>query len=90
MMQCSGFCGCSQSWEFGHGDLESWCCDYLEWGELIKKKQTNKKEATVWIKAGKKRIKGLKGKEVLGMQMEGIFPLSATLPVGKGEKKKRF
>lgn len=49
----------------------------------------NKKEATVWIKAGKKRIKGLKGKEVLGMQMEGIFPLPAALPVGKGGEKKR-
>lgn len=51
-------------------------------------KKPNKKEATVWIKAGKKRIKGLKGKEVLGMQMEGIFPLSATVPVGKGGKNR--
>lgn len=53
-------------------------------------KKPNKKEATVWIKAEKKRIKGLKGKEVLGMQMEGIFPLSATLPVEKMGGKKRF
>lgn len=44
----------------------------------------------MWIKAEKKRIKGLKGKEVLGMQMEGIFPLSATLPVEKMGKKKDF
>jgi len=63
-------------------------CDYLEWGELIKKKKIqNKKETTVWIKAGRKRIKRLEGKEVQRMQMEGIFPLSGIPPSGKREKK---
>lgn len=66
-------------------DTVSWCwfCDYLEWGGINKNKTPNKKEATMWINAGRKRIKRLKGKEVRRMQMEGIFPLSAILPLEK-------
>lgn len=43
----------------------------------------------MWIKAGRKRIKRLKGKEVQRMQMEGIFPLSAIVPSEKGGAKKK-
>lgn len=42
----------------------------------------------MWIKARSKRIKRLKGKEVQRMQMEGIFPLSAILPLENGGKKR--
>lgn len=80
----------------GRMDTGLWCLGIgfvIIWrrGGINKKKtnkKTNKKEATMWIKAGRRRIKRLKGKEVQRMQMEGIFPLSAILPSEKGERKR--
>lgn len=42
----------------------------------------------MWIKAGGKMIKGLKGKEVQGMEMEGVAPCSAL--GNKRGRKERF